>query len=147
MRKRQAARVLLFSPQSEILLVHFAIPQPDGSDFHFWATPGGEIEGEESPTEAMRREIAEELGLDLDLEGPLWTDGNQFFHQGQMCDNTDFYFRATCPREAPRLIGVTEDELRIMKEIRWWTLAELEATTDKIFPVDLIGWAHRLLGI
>jgi 8-oxo-dGTP pyrophosphatase MutT (NUDIX family) len=146
MRKRQASRVLLFNPQGEILLVHFAIPR-DGADFHFWATPGGEIEAGESPEQAMRREIVEELGLDLTLEGPLWTDQNCFLHQGQMCDNTDFYFRALCSREAPKLLGVTEDELKIMKEIRWWTLAELDATSEKIFPVDLIPWIRKLLGL
>ncbi len=139
MRKRQASRVLLFNPQGEILLVRFAIPC-DGVDFIFWATPGGEIEPGETPTEAMHREIAEELGLSLALDGPLWTDHNCFLHQGQMCDNTDFYFRADCPRQAPVLIGLTADELKIMKEIRWWTMEQLQSTTEQIFPKDLIAW-------
>lgn len=145
MRKRQASRVLLFNPQNELLLVRFAIPQPDGSEFHFWCAPGGEIEDGESPTEAAHREIIEELGLDLALEGPLWTDRNCFMHQGQMCDNTDFYFRGECQRDAPRLIGLTEDELKIMKEIRWWTAEQVEGAEQKIFPVDLASWVCKLL--
>ena len=145
MRKRQASRVLLFNPQGEVLLVRFAIPQADGQDFVFWCAPGGEIEDGESPTEAMLREMAEELGLELTLEGPLWTDQNKFFHQGQMCDNTDFYFRAECDRDAPKLIGFTVEEMKIMKEIRWWTLEEVAETNAKIFPANLVPWVRKLL--
>lgn len=145
MRLRQASRVLLFNPQGEILLVRFAIPQPEGHDFVFWCAPGGEIEDGETPTVAMHREIGEELGLDLALEGPLWTDRNTFVHQGVLCDNTDFYFRAECDRDVPRLIGVTEAELKIMKEIRWWTVEEVKQTGEKIFPVDLAAWVQKLL--
>jgi 8-oxo-dGTP diphosphatase len=145
MRKRQASRVLLFNPQGEILLVRFAIPQPEGHDFVFWAAPGGEIEEGESPTEAMHREIVEELGLELALDGPLWTDQNQFFHQGQMCDNTDFYFRATCDRDEPKLIGFTPEEMKIMKEIRWWTAEQVEHAQQKLFPVNLAAWIHKLV--
>jgi hypothetical protein len=32
---------------------------------------------------------------------------------------------------------VTADEIEIMKEIRWWTTAEIEASAERIFPVDL----------
>lgn len=145
MRLRQASRVLLFNPQNEILLVRFAIPRPDGQVFVFWCAPGGEIEPGESPTEAMHREIAEELGLKLDLEGPLWTDRNEIFHHGEMCDNTDYYFRAECDRDAPKLIGFTPEEMKIMTDIRWWTVEEVDQTSERIFPVDLVPWVHKLL--
>jgi len=145
MRKRQASRVLLFNPQGDILLVRFVIPQADGDDFVFWCAPGGEIEEGETPAEAAHREIVEELGLDLVLEGPLWTDQNKFVHQGELCDNTDFYFRAKCDRDAPKLIGFTEAELKIMKEIRWWTAEEVSLTNQKIFPVDLAAWVYKLI--
>ena len=125
--------------------MRFGIPQPEGHDFVFWCAPGAEIEDGETPTEAMHREIAEELGLTLTLEGPLWTDQNQFFHQGQMCDNTDFYFRAECDRDAPKLIGFTPEEMKIMKEIRWWTADEVSNTTVKLFPVGLATWIQKLL--
>jgi 8-oxo-dGTP pyrophosphatase MutT (NUDIX family) len=144
MRKRQAARVLLFDPGDSILLILFVIPRPSG-DFIFWATPGGEIEPGESPLEAIRREIHEELGIAPAIDGPLWTDANQFLHQGDMVDNTDFYFVAHCPREAPKLLGLTPDELAIMKEIRWWTLDELNRTPEKVFPVDLVSRIRQLV--
>jgi 8-oxo-dGTP diphosphatase len=148
MRKRQASRVLIFNPQGEILLMRFAIPQSDGSAFVFWAAPGGEIEPGETETEAAHREIREELGLSLAIEGPIWIDHNSFFYRNELQDNTDFYFRAECLREAPKLIGLTPEELEIMKEIRWWTAEELDRTdhaAEKIFPIDLASRVHRLL--
>jgi len=147
MRKRQASRVLLFNPQGEILLMRFAIPQRGGPDFVFWAAPGGEIENSESPAEAAHREIVEELGLDLAMEGPIWVDHNSFVYRDEALDNTDFYFRAECGRDAPKLIGFTPEELKIMKEIRWWTAEEIDhadQTNERIFPLDLAAWVHKL---
>jgi hypothetical protein len=54
-----------------------------------------------------------------------------------MRDNVDFLFRAECGREEPRLIGLTADEREIMKEIRWWSGAEIESSDERIFPVNL----------
>jgi len=148
MRKRQASRVLLFNPQGEILLMRFAIPQANGTDFIFWVAPGGEIEPGESPSEAAHREIFEELGLSLAPEGPIRTDHNSFLFRDEMVDNTDFYFRAECDRSAPKLIGLTPEELEIMKEIRWWTVEELDRvdqSLEQVFPVDLAAWVHELV--
>jgi hypothetical protein len=54
-----------------------------------------------------------------------------------MQDNADSIFRAECGREEPRLIGFTTDEREIMKEIRWWSAAEVEASEERIFPEGL----------
>ena len=74
--------------------------------------------------DAAAREVREELGIEMMLEGPVYRDSNQFWHQGEMQDNVDFLFRAECGREEPRLLGFTTDEMEIMKEIRWWSAAE-----------------------
>ena len=144
MRKRRAARVLLFDPSGAILLIRFEIPR-EGGDFVFWALPGGEMEPVETEIDAARREIREELGLDLAMEGPIRVDTNQFLHQGEMVDNTDTFFRAACARDAPKLIGFTAAEIRIMKEIRWWTPDELGAAAEQLFPADLPAWVRGLL--
>ena len=41
---------------------------------HYWAVPGGGIEPGESPEEAARREVHEELGLDVVLDREVATD-------------------------------------------------------------------------
>jgi hypothetical protein len=57
-----------------------------------------------------------------------------------MRDNLDFYFVARCDAAAPVLRGATVEEIAIMKEIRWWSMEEIEraiASGERIFPVDL----------
>jgi 8-oxo-dGTP diphosphatase len=135
-RKRRTARVMLFDEHGAILLVRFVVPRVEG-EFVFWALPGGEIEAGETESEAAVRELREEVGLELQVEGPIYWDSNQFLHQREMQDNVDFLFRAECRREEPRLIGVTADERKIMKEIRWWSEAQIEASLERIFPESL----------
>ena len=136
---------MLFDESSAILLIRFVVIRPDG-EFVFWALPGGEIEEGESEVEAARRELREELGIEMRVEGPVYRDANQFWHQGEMQDNVDFIFRAECGREEPRLIGFTTDEREIMKEIRWWSAAEVGASEERIFPVNLAARMRELSG-
>ena len=136
---------MLFDEGGEVLLVRFVVPR-DGGDFVFWALPGGEIEAGETEAEAAVREVREELGLELEVSGPIYRDTNQFLHQGEMQDNVDFLFRAKCGREEPQLMGVTVDEREIMKEIRWWTEAEIEASRERTFPENLAERIRELKG-
>ena len=89
-------------------------------------------------------DLREEVGLELRVEGPVYQDSNQFVHQGEMQDNVDFLFRAKCGRMEPRLIGVTVDEREIMKEIRWWSAVEIEASGERIFPENLASRMRQL---
>jgi ADP-ribose pyrophosphatase YjhB (NUDIX family) len=127
---------MLFDEGGAVLLVRFVVPRAEG-EFIFWALPGGEIEAGESEAEAAVREVMEELGLELQVVGPVYRDSNRFLHQGEMQDNIDFLFKADCRRGEPRLIGATADEKEIMKEIRWWSVAEIEASRERIFPENL----------
>jgi ADP-ribose pyrophosphatase YjhB (NUDIX family) len=136
---------MLFDESGAILLVRFVVPR-EGGEFVFWALPGGEIEAGETEAEAAAREVKEELGLELAITGPVYRDSNQFFHQGEMQDNVDFLFRAECGREEPRLIGFTTDEREIMKEVRWWSEGEVEASEERIFPANLGERMRELSG-
>ena len=141
MRRRRTARVMVFDEAGRVLLIRCVAMRRDGA-FAFWLTPGGEIEADESPMEAARRELREELGLEVEVVGPVYTEANQFEHRREMRENVDFVFTARCAAEGPVLRGVTEAEIALMKEIRWWTVEEVEAAIadgERIFPVDLAG--------
>jgi ADP-ribose pyrophosphatase YjhB (NUDIX family) len=127
---------MVFDPAGRVLLIRCAVQRAEG-EFVFWLTPGGEIEEGETPAQAAVRELREELGLEVEVVGPVYTQTNQFEHQGEMRDNVDFVFTAMCTADAPTLRGETPDEIAIMKEIRWWSAGEIEGSAERIFPVDL----------
>jgi ADP-ribose pyrophosphatase YjhB (NUDIX family) len=136
-RLRRSARIFLFDPAGNILLIRFVVER-DGGTFVFWVTPGGEVESGEGDREAAERELFEELGLRLPLVGPVHeASGGTYVHLGETVRNFDVFFAAECTREAPRLIGVTADEIALMQEARWWSLEEIEATAERLFPVDM----------
>ena len=140
MRPRRTVRVFVFDEAGRVLLIRCAMMLKSGEDFVFWVTPGGEIEPGEEPRDAAVRELREELGLGLAVRGPLYTETNRFELAGEMRDNLDHWFVARCAAVAPRMKGVTEEELAMMQEMRWWTAAEVEAALAdgvKVFPVDL----------
>ncbi|HEY4359266.1 MAG TPA: NUDIX domain-containing protein [Acidobacteriaceae bacterium] len=136
-RLRRSSRVFLFNERNEILLIRF-VAQRDGAPFVFWVTPGGEVEPGESDLHAAGRELFEELGLELPLHGPVHEEsGGSYVHLGETVRNFDVFFAARCAADAPRLTGVTDEEIALMREARWWSPETLEATSETVFPVDI----------
>lgn len=127
-------------------MLRFEVPRREGV-FAFWLTPGGEIEAGESPAEAAVRELREELGLEVGVTGPVYTEATQFEHQGEMRDNMDFYFVARCRPEQPRLAGVTAEEIAAMREMRWWSVEAIGSSLadgERFFPADIVARVSEL---
>ena len=143
-RLRRSARVFLFDPAGDVLLIRIVAPLADGS-FVFWVTPGGEMEPGEGARAAAARELFEELGIRPELVGPVHEEsGGTYVHLGETVRNFDVFFAAWCAREAPRLLGVTAEELALMQEMRWWSIAELETTKERLFPADIATLAREI---
>ena len=137
LRLRRSARVFLFNGQGQILLIRF-ITELEGKPFVFWVTPGGEVEAGEADLTAAERELLEELGLRLPLTGPVHEEsGGTYTHLGETVRNFDVFFAAICQADAPRLQGVTAEEIALMHEVRWWSMEDLRKTVEQIFPVQL----------
>lgn len=143
-RHRHAARVVLIDPHCRTLLVE--IRNPDNGEL-IWMTIGGGIENGENATAAAAREVLEETGH----PGPLrlgrvirehWVD---FSWHGIDYRQHEQWFIATV--EAFEANGRFRDEYEVteIRQARWWTVAELGATTALFSPADLPQFLIKML--
>jgi 8-oxo-dGTP pyrophosphatase MutT (NUDIX family) len=142
--QRRSSRVILLDRVGRVLLIRFAVPR-DGRTFVFWATPGGSVEAGETDLEAARREIKEELSVEVILEGPVHTSVSRFSHKNVPVENTDVFFVGRLEQAEPELHGVTDDERSAMQVARWWSCDEVDQATETIFPSDLSAVVRRFV--
>jgi 8-oxo-dGTP pyrophosphatase MutT (NUDIX family) len=144
LRIRPAARAIVLDPDDRILLVRFLFP----TGKTFWATPGGGIEAGESSDEAIRRELAEETGLESLSVGPVvWTRLHIVpFIGGQYDGQHEQYHLVRAPSftPAPRL-SWEQLNAEYVFELRWWGLAELGSADEAFAPSRLPELVRSLL--
>ncbi|HEY8335254.1 MAG TPA: NUDIX domain-containing protein [Tardiphaga sp.] len=141
---RASARVFLFAPDNQVLLIRFVVQRLSG-EFAFWATPGGRVEKGETPLATAHRELFEELEIRTTLKGPVHSATDQFEHEGSMIRNTDLFFLGRCDHASPRLRGVTDLERSAMRSIRWWTVDEIADAEETVFPNDLAEVLRKIV--
>lgn len=78
LRLRRKVRAVVFNEVGEVLLV-----RPHGYREDEWTLAGGGVENGESPVEAMRRELAEELGVALEAELSELPVMNRFIYSAE----------------------------------------------------------------
>ncbi|MDZ5609895.1 NUDIX hydrolase [Bacillus pseudomycoides] len=64
--------------------------QDEGEDF--WYIPGGRVQMLESSEAAVKRELREELGVDVDVKRLLWTAENFFTYDTRQFHEISFYY-------------------------------------------------------
>jgi len=140
-RLRPAVRALVVTPDASLLLVRFRF-----RGLRFWAPPGGGIEPGESEIEALRRELAEEVGLTAFELGPVvYTHERSYV--GRRGGQRDVVYRVDVPSRFlpdPRL---SPEELLAehVTEVRW--LCPAEQRRAHLLPFDLASIvADRGLG-
>jgi ADP-ribose pyrophosphatase YjhB (NUDIX family) len=138
LRVRRAARVILLDPDDRVLLMRYDDGPRGGSH---WSTPGGGLDPGEDYPAAARRELEEETGWsDVQLVGEVLRHSFDMEYGGRMVRQVERLYLARTGQARRAIRGV--EAMHAADRIaawRWWTLAELEATDEEIWPAGLLN--------
>ena len=147
---RDTARALVLDPEDRLLLIAYEAvrdvdpARPGGRKF--WFLPGGGIETGETPEQALRRELEEEIGVTDVMLGP-WIGRCEgpfrLFRQPRFA--RERYATVRLPDERIDTARLAETEDNPILDVRWWPVAELKATSDVVEPQGLAELAHRIV--
>ncbi len=117
------------------------------ADGHDWLTVGGGVDEGESVIEAAVRELFEETGLRIDgaeLTHVAYASGPADLGWIKGAFRDDFFVYRAEPFEIDTS-GFAYHEARHVIGYRWWTIDELAASTERIYPYGLVPLLRRLL--
>lgn len=139
---RNTARIVLLDPAGRVLLMKGRLP--NGGD-SAWFTVGGGIEPGETLEDGARREAREETGLtDVALGPRIWTCEVSLERGDERLLILETFFIAHTAGGALTREGWEAHEHDLVDDLRWWTLEELEASDEAVFPPGFAALLHAL---
>lgn len=132
LKLRDAARAVIRDPAGRILLVRFKFPERA-----VWGCPGGGVEADETHEDALRRELREEVGLELGELGPwVWTRTHLVpLFGGRWDGQVERYYLVEAEPFEPMPKFTAEQLLaEFVTGVRWWSDADLATAIEPVFP-------------
>ena len=131
LRIREAVRGLVIDAADRVLLVRFEFPTGTR-----WALPGGGIDPGESPHDALRRELIEEIGLrDPVIGAHIWNRLHVIpFVDGSYDGQREQVYEVRVSDGFEPSPAFTWEQLNAERvfEFRWWSLDQLDASASEI---------------
>jgi ADP-ribose pyrophosphatase YjhB (NUDIX family) len=138
---REASRAIVLDSEERVMLVRY-----ENENGGFWATPGGSLEDGEDHATATLRELDEELGIDrkvIELGPQLAVRSKDHLVGGHEVRQVERYFltRVSAADVDPARASQPDN----IREHRWWTLADLQATAETVYPLGLADLVTSVL--
>ncbi len=136
---RDAARTLLVDDADRVLLV----AHTPGEGRRVWTAPGGGVQTGEDHREAARREVSEEIGIEVEPGPWVWHRRVVFPFRRVWLDQRErwFWCRVTDPPDAAETPLVDAG----IVEARWWSPDDLAEASDELAPARLADHLGVLL--
>lgn len=132
-KNRDAVRGFIYNDLNQVALIHIKGVDEFGDRDHF-EFPGGGIENGEDEIEALKREIKEEIGYEIDNIRPIGLISNQY-NLLKRIDHQHFYLA-----HATKFVGqnLLDYEKNIFKEIVFFDIDKLIEMYNS-FNVENVG--------
>ncbi|OMD17280.1 NUDIX hydrolase [Paenibacillus odorifer] len=134
---RNSARAILMNNSGQVLLFKFKFEDVKDQKI-LWVTAGGGLKDNESFEEALRREIFEEIGANIDEIGPwVWT--RSIVINGVKKDFISYerYYLININDSDVTLLNMTDKEKRTLKGYYWWNIEEIIKSNEVFAPPKL----------
>ncbi len=152
MKDHKSVRILLINKKKQLLLMKAHDPQTTGTDGKyngdFWFLVGGEEEPGENLLQNIKRELFEETGLkEEDYEiGPLvWTGDFKLILSGTPRRMKQKFIVVKTNKNDISTANFTENEKKVVKELKWFSLEEIKSSKEIIYPVNLKDKIENIL--
>jgi 8-oxo-dGTP pyrophosphatase MutT (NUDIX family) len=102
----------------------------------YWVLPGGHPEMMEPMADALRREVMEEIGAEVEVVRLLWILEN-FFHKNKDIHELSFYFLMTLPPDSPLMQGdgpFYGEEGAHQLIYQWFPINEVDLVALPLYP-------------
>jgi 8-oxo-dGTP pyrophosphatase MutT (NUDIX family) len=94
------------------------------------------------------REVREETGLELspaDIGEPIWHDTTNFPFENRWYRQDQDFFLVRVDSWEVTMAGFDAEEVRSIDSFHWWSLAELESTSEEVHPAGLARLVREMV--
>jgi len=141
---RKSSRAIVLNKQNQIFLFRYTFDFfAEGESI--WITPGGALDEGESFEEALKRELFEEMGIELTEQASfvLYRTPLYELKNGEKVRSEERFYLVHLDETEFSYVNWTESENKRMTAGKWWSVEEIKQSEEKFFSDDIVRILER----